>query len=444
MATARCLAAIGSLCCVSPLFTTAAAQSRPDDAEAVRRIDAYVAPLAAHELSGTLLVARGDRMLLERSFGYSSHELGVPFTPATPTNVASITKPLTVIIFAKLMDANRIAHTDTVAKWLPEYVHGRRMTIEQLMNHRAGVPHRLLADDAQEEPKTANEMVRAANAMPLLFEPGARSSYSSGGYSLFAAALERAGGKSYDELLQEFVARPVGAKTIRHLDHREILPGRATSVVPIGDGVINASLRDLSFLVGAGSVYTTPRDVFAVMQGLVRGTYGATARGALVRATGLEWNGVTNGFRAFADYRAADSVSVLFFGNAHTGAIDLLRREIPRILAGATVGPPALPSTKPVALSEAARARLVGEYDTGGGSIAKVTFLSPSVLLFGDRAMLAVSDSTFLSTADYAPVTFVGASSGTVEAIQWGPGTWGDGEMGPRFVRVRATTSERR
>jgi hypothetical protein len=202
--------------------------------------------------------------------------------------------------------------------------------------------------------------------------------------------------------------------------------------------VINAPLRDLSFLVGAGSVYTTPRDIFAVMQGLVRGTYGATARDALVRATGLEWNGVTNGFRAFADYRAADSVSVLFFGNAHTGAIDLLRREIPRILAGATVAPFVVPSTRPVALSADVRARLAGEYDTGGGSMAKVTFLSPSVLLFGDRAMLATSDSTFVSTADYAPVTFVGASSGTVEAIQWGPGTWGNGEMGPRFARVKA------
>jgi CubicO group peptidase (beta-lactamase class C family) len=435
MSTARRLYAVGSVC-ISPLFASAGAQSRPDDAEAVRRIEAYVAPLAA-DLSGTLLVARGDRVLVERSFGFASHELRVPFTPATPTNVASITKPLTIIIAVKLIEAGKLAATDTVAKWLPEYVHGKRMTIDQLLNHRAGVPHRLVADDAQEEPKTADQMVLAANAMPLLFEPGAQSSYSSGGYSLLAAALEHAGGRSYDALLQQYVVGPVGAKTIRHLDHREILPGRASSVIPIGTGVINAPLRDLSFLVGAGSVYTTPRDIFAVMQGLLRGTYGTAARAALVRPTGLDWNGVTNGFRAFADWHAADSVSVLFFGNAHTGGIDLLRRQIPRILAGAAIAPPVVPTTTPVALSDAARARLVGRYDTGGGSTSIVTFLSPTVLLFGDRAMLATSDSTFFSTTDYAPVTFVGASSGTVQAIQWGPGTWGSGEMGPRFARVR-------
>lgn len=432
------LASLALLCCAASTLSAQSAR-RPDDRTLVRRIDAYLAPLAAHELSGTLLVARGDRVLLERSFGMASHEHGVPFTPATPTNVASITKPFTVIIAMQLVDAGRLALADTVARWLPEYAHGRRMTVEQLMNHTAGVPHRLLAEDAQEEPRTADEMVRAANALPLLFEPGARSSYSSGGYTLLAAVLERAAGKSYDALLQEYVVRPAGVRALRHLDHRELLAGRATPVIPLGGGAVaNAALRDLSFLVGAGSVYTTPRDIFLVMRGLMRGTYGQRARERLVRPQGLSWNGITNGFRAFAVWAPADSLTVVFCGNAHTGAIDLLRREIPRLAAGETVAPPVVPAVTPVALPAAQRDRLAGDYDTGGGATAKATFFSPGIMLFGDRALVAQSDSTFFSTADYATVTFVGASSGTVEAIQWGPGTWGTGEPGPRFARVRA------
>jgi hypothetical protein len=95
----------------------------------------------------------------------------------------------------------------------------------------------------------------------------------------------------------------------------------------------------------------------------------------------------------------------------------------------------------PVALSGAVRARLAGDYDTGGGSISRVGFLTPSVMLFGDRALLAVNDSTFFSTADYAPVTFTGGTAAAAEVIQWGPGTWGTGEMGPKFTRVGTTVS---
>lgn len=375
-------------------------------------------------------------MLIEGSFGYASHELRVPFTPSTPTNVASITKPLTIIIVRRLAEQGRLSVDDTVARWLPEYVHGRRMTISHLLSHRAGVPHRLLADDAQEEPRTAEDMVRAANAVPLLFEPGAQSVYSSGGYALLAAILERAGGNRYDELLQEYVAGPVGARTVRHIDHRELLPGRATSVIPVGEEVLNAPLRDLSFLIGGGSVYTTPRDVFAVIQGLVRGTYGEAAKLALVRPNGVRWNGITNGFRAFADWNASDSVAVLFFGNSHTGAIDLLRREIPRLAAGSP-GPPAdIPRVTPVALTDSVQARLGGLYETGGGVLTALKFLSPRLALFGDRGLVPLNDSTFFSFADYARVTFTTGPSGAVEAIQWGPGTWGTGEPGPRFARA--------
>ena len=189
-------------------------------------------------------------------------------------------------------------------------------------------------------------------------------------------------------------------------------------------------------------MYTTPRDIFAVMQGLIRGTYGPAARTALVRPTGLSWNGVANGFRAFADWRASDSLSVLFFSNSHVGAIDMLRRDIARIATGEQLQAPVGPVISQVALSEAQRRRLSGDYDVGGGEISKVSFISPSLMLFGDRALLATSDSTFFSTADYAPVTFVGASARAATAIQWGAGTWGAGELGPRFTRAQASSAK--
>lgn len=421
-----------------PLAVFAQAKhARLSDAEIVRRVNAYVAPLADHELSGTLLIARGSRVLIERSFGFANYELGVRFTPTTPTNVASITKPLTDIIAARLSDEKKLSWGDTVSKWLPNYVYGSRMTVTQLINHRAGVPHRVLPDSEQTQPRTAQQMVEIANRAPLLFPPGDSTSYSSGGYSILAAVLELAGKQSYDELLQHYVAAPVSAKTIRHVDSRAILPGRASSAIPIGNGVLNASLKDLSFLVGAGSVYTTPRDIFLVMRGLVNGTYGLTAREALLRPDGLHWNGVTNGFRAFADWIPADSLTVIFFSNLYTGAIDLMRRDIPHIFAGDNVSSPVVPRPRPIALSMAAQQRLVGKYDVGGGQTGVLTFASPSLIIWFDRPLLAVDDSTFFSTTDYATVRFPSDSTGAVSGIDWGPGTWATGDQHLRFPKIR-------
>lgn len=427
---------VAAILLLAPMLAGAQALQRPSDQELTRRVEAYIAPLAAHELSGTLLVARGNRVLVERSFGFANYEQGVRFTPTTPTNVASITKPLTIIITSQLAEAHRLSVDDTVSKWVPEYIYGKKMTVSQLLRHRAGVPHRLIPDEAQSEPMTTDDMVRAANSMPLLFEPGSKSEYSSGGYAILAAVLERVTGKGYDQLLQEMVARPVGARTIRHTSSREVLPGRALSAIPIGTTVLNAPLRDLSFLVGGGSVFTTPHDLFLVMQGLIHGTYGAAARGALLDSTGMHWNGVTNGYRAFADYIPADSLTVIFAANTHTGAIDLMRRGIAQIATGAVVKPVEIPPSTPVALSASARARLEGKYDTGGGSVSPLKFISPALALFGDRALVPLNDSTLFSYADYARVNFTSNATGKVEAVQWGAGTWGTGELGPRFTRV--------
>jgi CubicO group peptidase (beta-lactamase class C family) len=325
---------------------------------------------------------------------------------------------------------------DTVSKWLPEYVYGKRMTVTQLLNHQAGVPHRLIPDEAQTEPRTADDMVRAANGMPLLFEPGTKSEYSSGGYAILAAVLEHITGKTYDALLQEMVARPAGARVIRHVNSRDLLPGRAISALPVGASVVNAPLRDLSFLVGGGSVFTTPHDVFLVMQAAMHDKYGKSARAALHDSTGITWNGVTNGYRAFADWIPADSLTVIFAGNTHTGAIDLMRRVIPQMAKGVTVKPAEIPVVNAVALSAPARARLEGNYSTGGGSITPLKFISPTLVLFGDRTLVPLNDSTMYSPADYARVAFTSDSAGKVGAIQWGAGTWGKGELGPKFSRL--------
>ena len=67
--------------------------------ELVDRVAEWIAPLErAGHVSGTLLIGRGDVVLFERSYGMADYELQVANTPATRFNIASATKPLTLVL----------------------------------------------------------------------------------------------------------------------------------------------------------------------------------------------------------------------------------------------------------------------------------------------------------------------------------------------------------
>jgi CubicO group peptidase (beta-lactamase class C family) len=274
-------------------------------------------------------------------------------------------------------------------------------------------------------PHTAEEMVRFAAKRELAFEPGTASLYSSAGYSVLARVLELAGGKPYADLLEEIVLRPAGATRTANADRPQ--SGRPSGHLRY-PGRVKPTSRDLSFLVGAGSVYSTPRDIFEIMRRLTSGDYGSTARTALVRQGGLRWNGITDGFRAFADWDPATDVTVVFAGNLFAGAADLVRRDMPRIARGEQLAQPVVPTVSLRSIGAAARARLAGmRFDLNPP--LPLGFESDSVAILGNWLLFVTSDSTFYSPQDYATVRVVVGANGDVEALQWGEG--------PRFARVR-------
>jgi CubicO group peptidase (beta-lactamase class C family) len=408
--------------------------SKPPSPERLARgIEDYLRPLAdAGELSGTLLVARGDGVVFEKSFGKASYELNVPNTSTTRFCVASITKPMTGIIATRLLLDKKLTREDNLAKWFPDFPKGQQITVEHLMRHRSGIPHRVTSEEEETVPRTASEMVQMAARRPLAFEPGSQDAYSSAGYSVLAAVLERSSGRTYSQLLEEIVLRPVGATRTSHPDSRQILPERAQSYFRGRNGPIHARLRDLSFLVGAGSVYSTPRDLFAISRGLVKGTYGEGAQTVLIRENGLRWNGITNGFRAFLDYHRDQDLTVIWTGNLFTGAADLIRQNVPSLNRGEVVPAATVPQVVPAALSPALRARVEGTYRLGPGSEQELRFQEPLLAALGDWFLVPTGGDTFFSPQDYARVKVISGGDGSVEALQWGePG------KGPRFERVR-------
>src|SRR5262249_38978292 len=155
--------------------------------------------------------------------------------------------------------------------------------------------------------------------------------------------------------------------------------------------------------VGAGSVWSTPRDLHRFLQALLSGKLGATVQANLVRADGVHWNGITNGFRAFLDHDARTRTTVVFAGNVFSGAEDVLRRDLPKLANGETVEPAKVPTITPVALADDVLRRYEGKYEIlGSPTFVRV---QRGGLYAGDRPLVPLSETSFYSFSDYGTVT---------------------------------------
>ena len=396
--------------------------SRTDGSELAASIDRYLSPLLEEgQLSGVLLVARGDRVLYEKAWGKADYELGVPNTPATVFNVASVTKPMTQIAAATMLNQGIVSLDESIAKWIPDFPKGDVITLSMLLRHRAGIPHRLTEPSDEVVPRTAADMVELAKKAAFDFEPGTSNNYSSGGYSVLARILELAANEPYEKILEDVVFKPAGAVHSVHPAGRKLIENRAQSYYQGGDGPIPSDLKNLSFLVGAGSVYSTARDLFLIQRTLMTGGYGEEVRDMLLGDRNPRWNGYTNGYRAFVDYDRETDVTISFVGNIFNGAGNLLREALPKIVAGETIELPTIPDVDAIMMTTAQMSELEGNFSLRGDP-TEFRFLSPDLAMFGTWVMIPIGSDKFYSPQDYAIVTIARNEDGSVEALDWGGG----------------------
>ena len=149
-------------------------------------------------------------------------------------HIGSTTKSMTAIIVAMLVKQGKLKYDMTLAQALPdmpmrdEY---RRVTIADLLNNKAGIlAFQLIAHEdpmivkkLMEKIPTAypdpteqrREVTKLALSLETIAEPGTKVIYSNVGWPIVGYILEQVTGKSYEDLLQEWIFEPLGIKTAR-------------------------------------------------------------------------------------------------------------------------------------------------------------------------------------------------------------------------------------
>src|ERR1041385_3851643 len=294
MSKCRCLSF------VSCVILFAFAQTIVAQADKTRQLDSFITPFAnANEFAGVVVAAENGKIIYERAFGLANADFKIPNQLNTRIGIASITKYMTLVILTRLVEAKQVALSDKLSKYIPDFPNGDKITIEMLARHRSGIPHRVMPPEAESVAYTSAEFVEKVKQAKLLFEPGTSNLYSSAGYSTLARAMEIASGKSYGQLLQEYVFAPAGMTESVNFEGDAVIDRRAQDYFLSPEGLVNVPLKNYSFLNGAGSVFGTARDLYRFGEAVVDGKYGAGVKASLVGQTTLSGSGSTNGHRAY-------------------------------------------------------------------------------------------------------------------------------------------------
>ncbi|MDQ1009474.1 D-alanyl-D-alanine-carboxypeptidase/D-alanyl-D-alanine-endopeptidase [Streptomyces sp. V4I23] len=223
--------------------------------------------------------------------------------PDAYVEIGSLTKALTGTLLARLADAGRLDPDDRLTAWLPAVPAGSEITLRQLADHTSGLPrlHPLPTSTDPRDPYAtldAEEFDRVLRRLDAIAvrKPGAGEEYSNLGYAVLGAALEAAGGGTYEELLRAHVLTPLGVDDVtarppadRTLTARGLFGRPRTPWTMTGP------------ILPAGGLWATPRAVARLVQGLlVDGALGEPAV-SWQSAGELRWhNGATRDASVFA------------------------------------------------------------------------------------------------------------------------------------------------
>jgi serine beta-lactamase-like protein LACTB len=258
---------------------TAASELEPAVAHVLDR--AVWDEMERQELVGLAVgVVRDGRVVYTRGYGFADRERCEPVSERTLFRWASLSKPLTAVAALQLWDAGRLDLDADVREYVPEFPDkGEPITLRHLLSHQGGLSGTYrgpLARWSREWPHPSDEPVRALEVFrdtPLVGPPGAQFCYSTPGYILLSAAVQRAGGEPFIAQVRERIAEPLGLASLQPDRGGRHLPYRAAGYRRLRGRVVRVCRApDVSWKLGGGGFTSNIGDLARFAAALLDGT----------------------------------------------------------------------------------------------------------------------------------------------------------------------------
>lgn len=253
-----------------------------NDAERAALLDRYAQRLAkARSFSGVVVLARNGQPIFQKAYGRAERRFGVSNTLDTRFYAGSITKTFTAVAIAQLVEQGKIAWTDPLARFLPDFPTpeaASSIQIRHLLTHTSGLggafpPGSKIVPDSY---RSVADYMKTAPQTPPSHPPGTKRRYSNLGYMLLGRIVEIASGEDYYDYISAHVFKPAGMTSAGTDSRDSIIPKLAYGYEP-DYSIDDASFHETDLRLPAraspfGGAYVSAADLLRFERALRSGT----------------------------------------------------------------------------------------------------------------------------------------------------------------------------
>ncbi len=225
-------------------------------------------------------VIQEGRISYLKGYGWSDREKRIPVSRKTMFRWASISKSLTALAAMQLWEKGQLKLDGDVRQYVPEFPDkAQRITPRQLLSHQGGIVHYsngpvVVTLRQYDQPNPFESVLLAVDTFkesPLVNLPGQKYAYTTHGFILLSAALERAGKQKFAHQVRDRIARPLGMKTLQP-DYQWIdIPNRTIGYRKRQNKIVVSSNTDVSWKLGGGGYISSIEDLTKLGEGLLNG-----------------------------------------------------------------------------------------------------------------------------------------------------------------------------
>lgn len=234
-------------------------------AEVIQYVDDYC---EKNQFSGTILVSKGNEVLINRGYGMADYENNIINTPQTIFEIGSLTKQFTATAILMLKENNLLSLQDTLDKYIPDYPNGDKIKIYNLLTNTSGIPDYINSgafNIYEKHTYTLEQIIEWCKNEQLIFKTGTQFDYSNSNYLLLGYIIEKVSNMTYEEYMEKNILKPLKMKDTGFLSKNDIIKDKAIgySEKDKDSNVYKNSIEGESSLsYAAGEIYSTTEDLY--------------------------------------------------------------------------------------------------------------------------------------------------------------------------------------